>query len=190
MMAPTSMHPDIMERWLASILEEAEHLKIPGVIKTQGKTPYLVQYGLDRKYLHDNGCKRENINRLYRSMFVYSLGFYQMVKALVSDCKNNFGVSSSIWKVYLIVLEYCNRVDYKTLIAKLTIANQRKLGDMQKKFDYKSDKFEEQIQGYKTEVKELSESIEELRAENDKLIDEKENLRIRIFNLIITIFRV
>ena len=50
-----SLQPEIMEKWLVATLEEAEHLEIPGIIKTYGKSPPLNQYNLDRKSLHDFG---------------------------------------------------------------------------------------------------------------------------------------
>jgi hypothetical protein len=74
-----------MEKWVKSTLEEAQDLRIPGIIQPKGKTDILTQYGLDRETLNKNGCKRENVNRLYRAFFVYSLGFYQILRTLVTD---------------------------------------------------------------------------------------------------------
>jgi len=122
---------------------------------------------------------RDQVNRLYRSFFVYSIGFFQLVKGVVEDCKNSFVLSSSIWKVYMIILEYCNKVDYRTLISKLNIQNQRKVGEITKKFEYKIDKMNERIDENESEIKELETQMEKFKNENTLLKDKNEELNLR-----------
>ena len=65
-----------MEAWINETLMDAEHLDIPAVIvKPEHKKP-ISRYGIDRMELTNNGIPNEFVDRLYRSLFVYSLGFH------------------------------------------------------------------------------------------------------------------
>ena len=76
----------------------------------------MMRYGIDNETLISKGLKQEDVNRIYRSLFVYSVGFYEMHKKMV-DNKGSFSICTSIWKVFSICREICCRTDYKMLIA-------------------------------------------------------------------------
>lgn len=57
------------------------------------------------------------IDRIYRGLFVYSIGFYEMLNKALSNAHNKYTLLSNIWKVYSILLEYCCKANYKTLIS-------------------------------------------------------------------------
>jgi len=42
----------------------------------------------------------EDIERIYRSLFVYSIGFYEMILKCVTHAKNKYTILSSLWKVF------------------------------------------------------------------------------------------
>ena len=73
----------VMETWLNQTLTEAEHLDIPGVIlKPEHKNP-ISRYGIDRMELTNNGIPNEMVDRIYRCLFVYSVGFYNMIGKVI-----------------------------------------------------------------------------------------------------------
>jgi len=159
------IHPDVTENWLASTLEQAADLRIPGVLQPHGKVTILTQYGLNREALHAKGCSREGVDRLYRAMFVYSVGFYQMIESLMQGCKNNFVVASSVWKTFIILLEYCNKVDYRTLISSMSMKHQRQMDEAEVRFDTKIDQaishFDEREVDYKSQIADLQKTVDE-----------------------------
>ena len=64
----------------------------------------------------ENGIPHEDVDRIYRSLFVYSVGFYDLVKGIMEHSKGKQIVVMNIWKVFGILLEYCCRTDYRMLI--------------------------------------------------------------------------
>ena len=77
--APSIISPKTVEHWINETLGDAEHLNIPGVImKPESKVP-VYRYNIDRSTLMKGGIPNESINRIYRSLFVYSVGFYDLI---------------------------------------------------------------------------------------------------------------
>ena len=73
----------VMETWLNETLTEAEHLDIPGIIlKPEHKNP-ITRYGIDRMELTNNGIPNKMVDRIYRCLFVYSLGFYNLINKVI-----------------------------------------------------------------------------------------------------------
>ena len=73
----------VMESWLNETLKDAEHLDIPGVIlKPEHKNP-VSRYGIDRIELTNCGIPNEFVDRIYRCLFVYSVGFYEMINKII-----------------------------------------------------------------------------------------------------------
>lgn len=62
----------------------------------------------------------KDIERIYRSLFVYSIGFYETIMNSVEHAKNKYTILASLWKVFQILLEYCCKSNYQMLIAKIT----------------------------------------------------------------------
>jgi hypothetical protein len=106
-----------MESWINDTLEDAEHLDIPGVIVSAEHKMPINRYGVDRGSLLANGIPNEYIDRLYRSLFVYSVGFFELIKKMISHSERKHSFISRIWKVYGVLLEYCCQTDYKMMIA-------------------------------------------------------------------------
>ena len=74
---------NVMENWLNQTLSDAEHLDIPGcILKPEHKNP-IFRYGIDRIELNNWGIPDEYIDRIYRCLFVYSVGFYEMVNKVI-----------------------------------------------------------------------------------------------------------
>ena len=73
------MNASIIELWMNETLQEAEHLEIPGLIMKPAHKLPLVRYCIDRGSLFDKSVSQEDIDRIYRGLFVYSIGFYEMI---------------------------------------------------------------------------------------------------------------
>lgn len=116
----SEMSSKVMETWVRDTLMEAENQEIPGVIIKPEKQNPMVRYGIDNDTLLEKGLKQDDINRIYRSLFVYSVGFYEMLKKM-----GKFSIATAVWKVYAICLEFCCRTDYKMLIAQTVAEYQR-----------------------------------------------------------------
>ena len=115
-----TMNAKVLETWLNETLGDAEHLNIPGVIlKPEHKNP-VSRYGIDRLTLTNAGIPNATVDRVFRCLFVYSVGFYEMIKKLISHCNRKYTIIISIWKVFSVLLEYCCQSDYRMLISDIT----------------------------------------------------------------------
>lgn len=73
----------MLEFWLNETLSEAKLLNLPGCISksaggagSTGKRGVCVEFGVDRLTLLNTGISSEGVDRLYRSMFSTTVGFY------------------------------------------------------------------------------------------------------------------
>ena len=84
----------VIETWINETLADAEHLDIPGVIlKPTQKLP-LQRYSIDRLFLHSVNVEVSMIDRIYRGLFVYSIGYYEMLNKALSHAKNKYTLLS------------------------------------------------------------------------------------------------
>lgn len=136
----------MLETWINETLTDAEHLDIPGVLlKPEHKNP-IARYGIDRMAFQSQGVPNELVDRVYRALFVYSVGFYELLKRCMEHTGKKFMIITNIWKVFAILLEYCCRTDYRMLISEVSKENK---ADMEKlEADFQA-KFAEQAQNEK-----------------------------------------
>ena len=119
-----TLNARVIESWINDTLADAENLDIPGVIlKPSHKAP-LQRYFVDRLYLVDKNVKPEMVDRIYRGLFVYSIGFYEMINKTLANAKTKYTILSAVWKVFAILLEYCCKSNYQMLIAKIGTEHQ------------------------------------------------------------------
>ena len=113
------MNGMVIERWLNDTLSEAEHLEIPGVlVKPEHKKP-VSRYCIDRVTFGALGIPSEFVDRVYRALFVYSVGFYELIHKIFDHAEGKYSLITSVWKVFSILLEYCCRTDYRMLISEI-----------------------------------------------------------------------
>ncbi len=68
--------PKVVENWINQTLKEAEDLGIPScLLLPKNKIP-ISRYGIDRITLVKAGITNEGCDRIYRSLFVYSVGYF------------------------------------------------------------------------------------------------------------------
>jgi hypothetical protein len=60
-----------------------------------------------------------DIDRIYKSLFVYSLGFHEMIGEILKNNLKKESIQTNLWKVYLILLENCCKNNYKLVIKKI-----------------------------------------------------------------------
>ena len=95
------------ENWLNETLKTGENLGIKGIlIKPTHKKP-LARYGIDKMQLVGSKMNIEDINRIYSSLFVYSVGFYDMISDTLKHSSDKDNIQSQIWRVFQVLLEYC-----------------------------------------------------------------------------------
>ena len=59
------------------------------------------------------GLKASHVGRLYRSLFVFGMGYNELTKEMSIG---NPEVGKIIWKIYSIILEYCSKGNLETVI--------------------------------------------------------------------------
>ena len=152
----------VLEAWINETLTDAYHLEIPGVLtQPEHKNP-VHRYGIDRQTLVDAGISSEEVDRIYRSLFVYSVGFFELLKKILATTSKNYQIITTIWKVFQVLLEYCCKTDYRILISEVTEQHHRKLAEIEKQF-------KEKIQQYRSTEKILNQNLETLHDYNDML---------------------
>jgi len=69
-------------------------------------------FGINRETFKANGLDDESINRIYRALYVYSLGFSELIKEPLERGTNRDALLAAIWKVYSILLQYVGKSEY------------------------------------------------------------------------------
>ena len=149
-----------LETWINETLQDAYHLEIPGVLTHPEYKKPVHRYGIDKPTLVEAGISSEEVDRIYRSLFVYSVGFFELLKKITATTKKNYQIITSIWKVFQVLLEYCCRTDYRVLIAELTDRHASELTSVEVAFKQK-------IQSYIDTEKVLKQNMETMRNYND-----------------------
>lgn len=128
------MSPKVLETWINETLQDAEHLDIPGVLlKPEDKNP-ISRYGIERMVLVDAGLPNETVDRIYRALFVYSVGFYELIKKCLEHTEKKYTIITALWKVYSILLEYCCRTDYRMLISEISKEHKREIEELELRY--------------------------------------------------------
>ena len=99
------MSPKVLETWVNETLEDAEHMDIPGVILNPANRQPATRYGIDRTSLEKEGITPEAVDRVYKALFVYSVGFYELLQVCLQHTKHKYSVVTRIWKAFSILLE-------------------------------------------------------------------------------------
>jgi hypothetical protein len=184
------MSPKVLETWINETLTDAEHLDIPGVIlKPEHKNP-ISRYGIDRMTLTNGGIPGDLVDRVYRALFVYSVGFYELVKKCLQHTEKRYTLITNVWKVFAILLEYCCRTDYRMLISEISKEHKSELDkldrDYQAKFQEQANhekilrdtndtltKYAEELERERANERQMRQKLEEDYAQNTKNHEEE-----------------
>lgn len=77
------------------------------------------------------------VDRIFRALFVYSVGFYELIKKCIQHTEKKYSIITNIWKVFSILLEYCCKTDYRMLIAEISKAHKDELEKLEEQFQVK-----------------------------------------------------
>ena len=170
------MNSKVLETWINETLSDAEHLDIPGVIlKPEHKNP-ISRYGIDRLALTNAGIPNEMVDRIFRALFVYSVGFYELIKKCLQHTERKYSIITAIWKVFSILLEYCCKTDYRMLISEISKEHKEEMDKLEMEFQQK---FNEQAEN----ERKLRENLEMLQKYSDKLekdMNTEQQMRIKL----------
>ena len=84
--------------------------------KVADSMPATLRYGIDYVSLSQQGLLRDQITRLHRSLYIYTVGFYSVVREACSNAKVKKNVIVGVMRVYQQLLEKCQKTDWKMLI--------------------------------------------------------------------------
>ena len=120
----SKLNPKIIETWINETLGDSEHLDISGVIlKPEHKNP-VSRYGIDKMTLTNAGIPAEMVDRLYKALFVHSVGFYEFLNSCFDHVgKDKYSLVTNVWKVFAILLEFCSKTDYQLMISAVNKTN-------------------------------------------------------------------
>lgn len=170
------MSPKVLETWINETLQDAEHLDIPGVVlKPEHKNP-ISRYGIDRMAFSNAGIPTELVDRVYRALFVYSVGFYELIKRCLQHTDKKFTLITNIWKVFAILLEYCCRTDYRMLVSEISKEHKAELESLDR--DYQA-KFQEQAAHEKI-LRETNETLTKYAEELERERANEKQMRLKL----------
>lgn len=172
----TKLNAKVVETWLNETLTDAGHLEIPGVILQPESQKPLMRYKIGKNQLQDDKVSLESTARIYRALFVYSLGFYEMLQKEISHSPNRNSIQNSIWKVFSILLEYCCKTNYQMLVRGLQIEHKAEMDKEEERFTEYQDRMMENENKLKHDLgflhgdnERMGKDIEELKRQNKKL---------------------
>ncbi|CDW82298.1 UNKNOWN [Stylonychia lemnae] len=166
-----------IEQWVNEILTDCQDLNIPGTIsKPEHKQP-LSRYGMDRMHLTNQGIPNDLVNRIYNSLFVYTLGFYSLIKEATKNIiDERIATQSKIWKVYQILLEYCCRTDYLMITQQIELVNQQQTEETEGKYKDTIEKLEKVESELKGEMRRLQTKYDDILIQKNEEKDQKSKL--------------
>lgn len=130
------------------------------------------------------------INRLYKILFVYSMGFNTLLKELTGNNKN---ITKSIWKVYVMLLEYSSEGNFQTTMGELErdmIKNEERLikeiENRQIQIDNNDEIMEERLHRYTKDNKDLTLKVKSLEEKNEILEKEFREMEMA-YNMEVTL---
>lgn len=133
----------ILETWINNTIEDACELDLPEQVIKDGLKAPLVRFGIDRTTLLNAGLQSSEVDRIYKSLFVYSIGFFQLIRKILEHTRNQYTIVTGVWKVYAILLEYCCQFDYEMIIKTLNLEKKEEMSAVEQEYKEQILKMEE-----------------------------------------------
>ena len=109
-------------------------------------------------------------------MFVYSVGYYELLRKVLQHTNNKYAIVTSLWKVFSVLLEYCCRADYKMLIAQVAIDHKKEIEELEQGYQETFEKQADQEQKLRKQMDELRLYMNMLEAERNN----EKQMRIKL----------
>lgn len=127
----SSLQIRYVEQWLNDVLTDAVALEMPGVLKRPEHKNPLSRYEINRIQLTNHGVSLEMVDRIYRSLFTNSVGFFNLLKDCTSTIETGkAAIQSNIWRVFQVLLEYACPNDYKLITQEIEEGHLNKNTDL------------------------------------------------------------
>ena len=170
------MNSRILEAWINNTVADAEHLDIPGcILKPENRLP-LVRYGIDRASLENAGLPASEVGKLYRSLFVYSIGFYQMILKVLEHTNNKYTIVTGIWKVFAVLLEYCCQLDYQMIINTLNLEKREEMEQLEAEYKAQIQEIQEQEKHVQETLNQSRIQLQQVQRDLQKEIQKRQDL--------------
>jgi NCAIR mutase (PurE)-related protein len=124
--------------------------------------------------LTQENLSSQEIDRIYKALFVYTTGFYELVNQNIHS--HRVIVTANILKVFIILLEYTCKTGYKTIITALGEEHKKDLEKVQ-------EELVKEKEDLVCKLTDNSKALEELKDEliaNQKVALREKDLRMRI----------
>lgn len=156
-----------LESWLNSVLVEHcyDEYFDPNIANSA-----LKKMGVDENSLMAKGLSHQDVVRLYRGLFVFGMGFNDLLREISRERKD---VVKTIWRIYSTVLEYCSRGGMETAIGELDRENSRKVAEMTEKISQKQEIIEKNEEINEARNHQVYKEVKHLREQNVNLKNEK-----------------
>lgn len=136
------------------------------VNKATKKIDVLKKFGIDRGTLKSNGIDDESITRIYRALYVYSLGFYQLIQEPLQRGRNKNLLLATIWKIYSVLLQHVGKTEYATVVSNLTNAYQMDVMNLEEQMRKQRDHYNKRKEEMAMQVHKLTEELHETQESN------------------------
>ena len=170
------LNPRILETWLNNTVADSEEFEIPSsVLKQENKQP-LARFGIDRSSLLNAGLPSLEIDRLYQSLFVHSIGFYQLILKVLEHTEKKYSIVTGIWKVFAILLEYCCQLDYQMIITTLNLEKREELEQLENEYKGQISLMEEHEKRLLESINSVRVQLKDVQKDLQKEIEKREEL--------------
>ena len=122
------------------------------------------------------GIPNEMVDRIFRALFVYSVGFYELIKKCLQHTEKRYSIITAIWKVFSILLEYCCKTDYRMLISEISKEHKDEMEKLEKEYQAK---FQEQAQNERL-LKQNMEILQKFNKELEKERTSERQMRLKL----------
>jgi len=124
----------LTETWLNDVLADAQELGVPGPTRVNnmfGHAKPILRYGIDRQSLHNFSLPSQMHDRIYRSLFVHSIGFFRFLKEITSSIdEGRAALRTTIWRVFQVLLECACQTDYKLVTQQMEEEKAQEVADL------------------------------------------------------------
>jgi hypothetical protein len=111
----------LIEQWLQDMLAvRASMASGDSLTRKQG----LGHFGLQRGDLQEQGLSSDVVDRLYQAMYVYSVGFSDMLLDTVKHARSRQTVWLRLWSAYSLLVETNMGVGFKSFVLELVSTKQ------------------------------------------------------------------
>ena len=132
---------------------------------------------LDKDSLGYLGLPKEIVLRIYRALFVYSVGFHDVIADIHKHSVHAEGISSVVWQTFVYLLERVESRKYETMLSKISNDHKCHVDLMQERFDCEAAILEEEKAALKSETEANKSNIRALEESNEKERQKSEALQ-------------